>query len=103
MTFLANLFLMKKMIILRKIQLESAYKKKLVVMKAMREKLNVSRFSCRFNIYELKIWIGANAGIAKTKREKIDCLCCILVTSAKILEREGSISLSNFYGHLPGY
>ena len=41
-----------------------------MVMKAMREKLNVSRFSCRFNIYELKIWIGANADIAKTKREK---------------------------------
>ena len=40
-------------------------------------------------------------------REK-DCLCCgevdaMLLASAKIPENGGSVSLPNFYGHLPNY
>ena len=44
----------------------------------------------------------------KNEEREIDCLCCRevgakLITSAKIPEREGSISLSSFYGYLPNY
>ena len=45
-------------------------------------------------------------GHCKNEAREIDCLCCRemgakLIASAKILEREGSISLSRFYGQLP--
>ena len=45
--------------------------------------------------------------LQKQARE-IDCLCCrevdaMLITSAKIPECEGNISLSSFHGHLPEY
>ena len=38
----------------------------------------------------------------------IDCICCreldaMLIASAKIPERQGRISSSSFYGHLPDY
>ena len=44
----------------------------------------------------------------KNKAREIDCLCCgeldaMLIASAKISEREGSISSSSFYGHQPEY
>ena len=44
----------------------------------------------------------------KSEVKEIDCLCCtevdaILIVSAEILEYEGSISSSSFYGHLPDY
>ena len=47
-------------------------------------------------------------GHCKNKASEIDCLCCrevdaMLIALAKILEREGRISLSNFFGHLPDY
>ena len=77
--------LMKKVIILRKIQVTmktfappffnhfslSLNRKKRVVMRVMRKKLNI--FTLQLTIYcilEQKISIGANAGISKTKREK---------------------------------
>ena len=42
-------------------------------------------------------------GQYKNEARKIDCLCCrevnaMLIASAKILEREGSISPCRFYG-----
>ena len=42
----------------------------------------------------------------KNEASKIDCLCCrevdlILIASARIPKREGSISPSSFYGQLP--
>ena len=47
-------------------------------------------------------------GHCKSEVKEIDCLCCtevdaILIVSAEILEYEGSISSSSFYGHLPDY
>ena len=47
-------------------------------------------------------------GHYKNKGREIDCLCCrevdaMLLASVKILEYEGSISPSSFYGHLPDY
>ena len=47
------------------------------------------------------------ADIAITKREML-CIGCreldaMLIASAKIPEREGRISPSSFYGHLPDY
>ena len=45
-------------------------------------------------------------GHCKKEASKIDCLCCrevdlILIASARIPKREGSISPSSFYGQLP--
>ena len=45
---------------------------------------------------------------SKNEMREIDCLCCrevdaMLTASAKIRERQGSISPSSFYGHLPDY
>ena len=47
-------------------------------------------------------------GHSKNEAREIDCLCyrevdVMLIASTKTLEREGNISLSNFYGHLPDY
>ena len=47
-------------------------------------------------------------GHCKNEKREIDCLCCrevdaMLIASAKTPEREGSISPSNSYGHLPDY
>ena len=47
-------------------------------------------------------------GYCKNEAREIDCLCfrevdAILIASAKIPEREGSISLSSFYGYLSDY
>ena len=48
-----------------------------------------------------------NATIAKAKREKYIVFAAemdaVLTASAKTPEHQGSISLFNFYGHLPDY
>ena len=81
-------------------------RKKLVIIRAMRKKLNI--FTFQLPIYWMQeISIDTNAGIAKTKQEK-HCLCCrevdaMLIASAKIPEHERSIFPSSFYGQLPDY
>ena len=52
-------------------------------------------------------YICCKCGHFKNEAVEIDCLCCrevdaMLIVSAKIPEREGGISPSSFYGHLPG-
>ena len=47
-------------------------------------------------------------GHCNNEARDIDCICCreldaMLIASAKIPEREGRISPSSFYGHLPDY
>ena len=44
----------------------------------------------------------------KNEVREIDCLCCrevvaMLIASAKFPQRDGSISPSSFYGHLPDH
>ena len=114
--------LMEKVIILRKIHVTiksfapplfshlnlSLNRKKSAAIRAVRKKPNI--FTLQLPIYyilEQEISIGASANIAKTKQEKYS-LCCrevdtMLIASAKIPEREGSILLSSFYGQLHDY
>ena len=51
---------------------------------------------------------ASERGYCNNEVTDIDCICCreldaMLIASAKISEREGRISPSNFYGHLPDY
>ena len=51
---------------------------------------------------------ASGSGYCNNEARDVDCICCreldaMLIASAKIPEREGSISLSSFYGHLPDY
>ena len=66
----------------------------------------------KLNIFTYSIWIGnldwCKCGHCKNEARDIDCLYCrevdaMLIASVKIPEREGSISLSSFYGRLPDY
>ena len=112
-----DLYLMKKVIILKKIQ---------VTMKSFAPRL-FNRFNLDLNRKKresheketkhihasaadlLHIRVGnliwCKRGHCKTEARQIDCLCCgevdaMFVASAKIPEREGSISPSRFYGQL---
>ena len=49
----------------------------------------------------------SESGFCNNEARDIDCICCreldaMLITSAKIPEREGRISPSSFYGRLSG-
>ena len=80
-----------------------------------RKKLNIFTLQCRFITYSTftcSIKIGnldwCKCRHFKNEAREIDCLCCrevdaMLIASAKIPEREGSISPFGFYGHLPDY
>ena len=84
----------------------SLKRKKRVVMRATRKKLNI--FTLQLSIYyklEQEISISANG---KNGAREIDCLCCrevdaMLIALAKILEREGITFPSSFYGQLSDY
>ena len=103
---------MKKVIILRKIQVTmktfappffnqfslNLNRKKHVVMKAMRKKRNV------FKLQLSNYW--CECGHCKNEAREIDCLCCrkvdaMLIAAAKIPKSDGSISPSSFYVNCP--
>ena len=51
---------------------------------------------------------ASESGYWNNEARYIDCICCreldaMLIALAKIAEREGRISPSNFYGHLSNY
>ena len=82
--------------------------KKFVVMRARRKKLNIFTFSCRSITYQNRKSRLAQIRTLKSYVREIDCPCCrevdaLLIASAKILQRKGSILPSNFYGQLPDY
>ena len=105
-------FVMKKVIILRKIHVAmkifappilnhfnlNLNRKKRVVMRAMRKKLNIFKLHIYASADDLlHIRIGnldwCKCGHFKTETREIDCLCCIevdamLISSVKILECE---------------
>ena len=69
-----------------------------------------SRFSCRFITCSIRVgnldW--CKCGYSKNEAREINFHCCrevdvILIASTKIPERQGSISPSSFYGHMPDY
>ena len=77
-------------------------------MSAMRENKHIHASAAdllHIRIGNLDWW---KCGYYKNEAREIDYLCCrevdvILISSAKISEREGSISPSNFSEHLPDY
>ena len=82
-------------------------RKKLVIMRARRKKLNI-----RSADDLLHIRIGnlgwCKFGHCKNQLREIDCLCCkevdaMLISPARILDRKGNISQSSFCGQLPDY
>ena len=75
-----------------------------------RKRLNI--FTRQLPIYLDSIRRGnldwCKCGHCKNEAREIDCPYCrevdvVLIASAKIPERKGSISSSSFYGHLPDY
>ena len=81
-------------------QFEPEHKKR-VVIRPIRQKLNV--FTLQLPIYyilEQEISIGCKCGHREKSCRELDAM---LIASAKIPEREGSILPSNFYGQLPVY
>ena len=75
-------------------------------MRAMRKKLNI--FTLQLPIYYILEKESQSVQMRSCKNEgrEIDCLCCrevdaMLIASAKIPEREGSISSSSFYRQRP--
>ena len=51
---------------------------------------------------------ASKSGHCNNEERDLDCICCreldaMLIALAKIPEREGRISSSSFYGHLPDY
>ena len=87
----------------------SLNRKKRVVMRAMRKKLNIFTPQLPIDyILEHEISTGTNTDIHKNEAREIDCLCCrevdaMLFASPKSPERESSISQSSFYRHPPDY
>ena len=67
------------------------------------KKLNIhaSAADLLHRLLEQQISIGANADIAKMKRDKE--VGAMLTVSAKITEREEKISPCSFYGQLPNH
>ena len=87
-------------------QFEPEHNKNRVVMRAMRKKLNI--FTLQLPIYYILEKESQSVQMRSCKNEgrEIDCLCCrevdaMLIASAKIPEREGSISSSSFYRQRP--
>ena len=93
----------------------SLSRKKRVVMRAMRKKLNI--FMRQLPIYYIKEelpWLHIRIGNldwfkcrhCKSEAREIDCFCCrevdaMLIALAKILGREESVSPFSLYGQLP--
>ena len=97
---MSDLYLMKKVIILRKI-LKSFAPPFFNYLS-----LNLNRKKRGIMSHE-KSWLAQMETLEKEVRE-IDCICCrqvhaMLIASAKILGCEGSISQAGFYRHLPDY
>ena len=99
-------FIMKKVTILMKIHVTI---KSSTTILHHRKKLNI--FTLPLPIYTYGIRIGnldwCKWGHCRNWGREKDCLGwevdAMLIASAKIPERKGSISPSSFYGHLPNY
>ena len=120
-----DLYLMNKVVILKKIQvamktfvppffdhfsLSLSRKKRVVMMRAMRKKLNIAIYASATDLLHIRIgnlnWY--KCGHCKNEARETDCICCreiavdvMLINLAKSPQREGSISPSSFYGQLP--
>ena len=110
---------MKKVIILNKIQMTmntfapsffnhfslSLNRKRRVVIRAMRKKLNIFTLQLPIRLGNL-IWCKCK--YCKNEAREIDCPCCremnaMLIASAKTLEHEGKILPFSFYVQLLNY
>ena len=111
--------LMKKVIILRKIHVaiksfappfSNHFSLSLNGKKRESHEKNVFtlQLPIHYILYQNKNIDWCKCGHCKNEAREIDCPCCrevnaVLIASAKILKREGSILLSSFYGQLSDY